>query len=329
MSKLLGIEEAVRKFVRDRQSIAFAGMPLMRKPVVFAKEILRQKRPGKLKVNDLMMVGGTASFGTALLVGAGIVESMIVQFIGFERVGLNYVVKKSIEEGVPRRVHVEDESNLTFNLRCLAGSLNLPFMPSISGVWGDLNIPGLGYHGSHEYRKYIQVRDPFGTGRRVALLQGLKPDLTVIEAPIADSDGNTFLLGAVGHDDLLSRAGRQVVVVADQLVSGELCRKFPNLVTIPSIGVDAVVPWKMAAWPTGSPGQYDPDIAHIKQFNELARNGRFQDYLDQFVYSYKDEEDYRRILGSTAAKLMRTPSGSLMEPFRKYILPEKEVEGLI
>src|SRR5712692_9955083 len=136
MSKHVGLEEAVMKFVRDRVSIAFAGMPLMRKPVVFAKEILRQKRPGKLKVNDLMMVGGTASFGTALLVGAGIVESMIVQFIGFERVGLNHVVKKSIEEGVPRRVHVEDESNLTFNLRCLAGSLNLPFIPSISGVWG-------------------------------------------------------------------------------------------------------------------------------------------------------------------------------------------------
>jgi len=79
------------------------------------------------------MAGGTASFGTALLVGAGIVESMIVQFIGFERAGLNYVIKKSIEEGVPRRVQVEDESNLTFNLRCLAGSLNLPFIPSISG----------------------------------------------------------------------------------------------------------------------------------------------------------------------------------------------------
>jgi glutaconate CoA-transferase, subunit A len=328
MNKILTLEQAVTRFVHDRESIAFAGMPLMRKPVAFAREILRQRALGRLKVNDLLMAGGTASFGTALLVGAGIVESMIVQFVGFERAGLNYVIKKSIEEGVPRRVQVEDESNLTFNLRCLAGSLNLPFIPSISGVWGDLNIRGLGYHGAHEYRKYIQVRDPFGTRRRVALLQGLQPDLTVIEAPIADEEGNTFFLGAVGHDDLLSRAGRQVIVVTDQLVSGDLCRKFPNLVAVPSIGVDAVVPWKMAAWPTGCPGQYDPDIIHLKMFNEMARTDRFQEYLDQFVYSYEDEDAYMRMIGPQGDKLRETRSHSLLEPFRKYLLTEKQVEVL-
>lgn len=313
------------KFVRDRESIAFAGMPLMRKPVIFAREILRQKKAGKLKVNDLMMAGGTASFGTALLVGAGVVESMISQFIGFERAGLNYVIKRSIEEGVPRRVQVEDESNLTFNLRCLAGSLNLPFIPSISGVWGDLNIPGLGHHGAQEYRKYIHVRDPFGTRRQVALIQGLKPDLTVIHAPMADSDGNTFFLGAVGHDDLLSRAGRQVVVVADHIVSGDLCRRFPNLVAVPSIGVDAVVQWRFAAWPTGCPGIYDPDIPHIKLFNKAARSDEFEEYLDWFVYSYKDEDDYVHMIGPEAEKLSQTPSSVLMEPFRKYLL-KREVE---
>ena len=328
MDKLLTLEDAVRKFVRDRQSIAFAGMPLMRKPVIFAREILRQKRAGNLKVADLLMAGGTASFGTALLVGAGIVESMIVQFIGFERVGLNYVIKRSIEEGVPRRVQVEDESNLTFNLRCLAGSLNLPFMPSISGVWGDLNLRGLSFPGAHEYRKYIQVRDPFGTGRKVALIQGLKPDLTVVHAPMADKDGNTFLLGAVGHDDLLTRAGRQVVVITEHLVSEEMCRKYPNLVTIPSIGVDAVVPWKLSAWPTGCPGLYDPDIAHVKLFNESARKDEFEDYLDWFVYSYKDEDDYLHMIGPEADQLMRTASSSLMEPFRKYLLPQREMEAL-
>ncbi len=329
MSKIISLETAVGKFVHDRQSIAFAGMPLMRKPIVFAREILRQRRAKNLKVNDLLMVGGTASFGTALLVGAGLVESMIVQFIGFERAGLNYAIKKSIEEGAPRRVQVEDESNLTFNLRCLAGALNLPFIPSISGVWGDLNIHGLGHHGAHEYRKYIQVRDPFGTGRRVALIQGLKPDLTVIEAPMADEDGNTFFLGAVGHDDLLSRAGRQVVVVTDHIVSRKLSRKFPNLVTIPSIGVDAVVPWKLAAWPTGVPGLYDPDIDHIKMFNESARSNEFEDYLQSFVYSYKEEADYFEMIGPSAEKLLRTPSSRLMEPFLRFQIAERQVEAAL
>lgn len=327
MSKITGLAAAVGKFVHDRQSIAFAGMPLMRKPVVFAREILRQRRAKNLTVNDLLMVGGTASFGTALLVGAGLVESMIVQFIGFERAGLNYAIKKSIEEGVPRRVQVEDESNLTFNLRCLAGSLNLPFIPSISGVWGDLNIHGLGHHGAHEYRKYIQVRDPFGTGRRVALIQGLKPDLTVIEAPMADEDGNTFLIGAVGHDDLLSRAGRKVIVIVDHVVSGGLSRKFPNLVTIPSIGVDAVVPWRLAAWPTGVPGLYDPDIEHFKMFNESVRKDRFEDYLQSFVYSYRDEEGYFETIGPDRDKLLRTPSSTLVDPFRKFLLEKREVEA--
>ncbi len=326
MNKIVPIDQAVLKFVHDRQSIAFAGMPLMRKPVVFAREILRQRKAGRLKVNDLFMTGGTCSFGTALLVGAGVVDSMISQFVGFERAGLNYIVKKSIEEGIPRRVLVEDESNLTFNLRCLAGSLNLPFIPSISGVWGDLNTPGLSTHGAHEYRKYIHVKDPFGTGRRVALIQAVKPDLTVIEAPMADENGNTFFLGAVGHDDLLSRAGRKVVIVADHIVSGDLCRRFPNLVAVPSIGVDAVVPWRRAAWPTGCPGLYDPDITHIKLFNDAARKDEFEDYLDWYVYSYKDEDDYVHMIGPDAEKLSKTTSASLLEPFRKYLLKEEQLE---
>ncbi|HZY95030.1 MAG TPA: CoA-transferase [Candidatus Bathyarchaeia archaeon] len=326
MNKLLSLDQAVLKFVRDRQTIAFAGMPLMRKPVIFAREILRQKKAGKLKVNDLLMAGGTASFGTALLVGAGLVESMIAQFIGFERAGLNYVIKKSIEQGLPRRVQVEDESNLTFNLRCLAGALNLPFIPSISGLWGDLNMHGLGYHGAHEYRKYIHVRDPFGTGRHVALIQGLKPDLTVMHAPMADAEGNTFFLGAVGHDDLLSKAGRQVVVVADHIVTKDVCRKFPNLVAVPSIGVEAIVRWKLSSWPMGCPGLYDPDIEHIKMFNETARRDEFQNYLDQYVYSYRDEDQYLDMIGKEAEKLRETPSRALIEPFRNYLIEESELE---
>lgn len=326
MSKILPIDQAVLKYVHDRESIAFAGMPLMRKPVVFAREILRQRKAGKLKVNDLFLAGGTISFGSALLVGAGVVDSMISQFIGFERAGLNYVVKRSIEEGIPRRIRVEDESNLTFNLRCLAGSLNLPFIPSISGVWGDLNTPGLSTHGAHEYRKYIQLEDPFGTGRHVALIQSVKPDLTVIEAPMADENGNTFFLGAVGHDDLLSRAGRHVVVVADHIVSGELSRRFPNMVAVPSIGVDAVVQWPLAAWPTCCPALYDPDIPHIKLFNESARKDEFEDYLDWFVYSYKDPDDYLHMIGPDVEKLSKTQSASLIEPFRKYLLKEESLE---
>jgi hypothetical protein len=160
------------------------------------------------------------------------------------------------------------------------------------------------------------------------LLQGLQPDLTVIEAPMADADGNIFFLGAVGHDDLLSRAGRQVLVIADSLVSGDLCRKFPNLVAVPSIGVDAVVPWKMAAWPTGVPGHYDPDISHFKMFNEMARAGKFEEYLERYVYSYEDEDGYLRMLGSSVNKLSKTRSASLLEPFRKYLLTEREVEVL-
>jgi hypothetical protein len=35
-----------------------------------------------------------------------------------------------------------------------------------------------------------------------------------------------------------------------------------------------------------------PDIAHIKLFNDSARKDEFEDYLDWFVYSYKDEDDY-------------------------------------
>jgi hypothetical protein len=71
---------------------------------------------------------------------------------------------------------------------------------------------------------------------------------------------------------------------------------------------------------------YDPHIFHIKLFNEAAKKDEFEDYLDRFVYSYEGQEEYQQMIGPESEKLMRTPSSSLIEPFRKYILPEGELE---
>lgn len=86
------------------------------------------------------------------------------------------------------------------------------------------------------YAKNILYDDPHGSGQRVALLQAIMPDLAVIHVPFADPRGNGIngiILGSLYYDFWSGRAGKNVVLVADRVVDTEMCRRYPNLVTIP------------------------------------------------------------------------------------------------
>lgn len=328
-NKLMPLAEAVKKYVRDRSMILAGGFPMCRQSVIFCKEILRQRKAGAIKVNDLTWVEPGIGFGGDLLVAEGIIDSVISTFSSHERPGLSVVIRDALEKGIPRKVKWEDESNLTLNLKIMAGALNLPFMPSNSGIWGDMRKPGL-WDKTYSYPKNVLFEDPYGSGKKVALLQAIKPDVSVIHVPFADPHGNAIILGSLFYDFWSGRAGKDVILIADQIVDTDACRQFPNLVAIPGVGVSAVVPWYLGAWPSNSPGIYGEDLEHMGRFIKSSRGDAVRQYIDKYVYSWETQEDYLELIGKDKiAELENNPSTVIAKPFAQWIYTTEQVNELL
>ena len=48
----------------------------------------------------------------------------------------------------------------------------------------------------YPYPKNVVLDDPYGSGHKVALLQAIKADISVVRVPFADMHGNGTILGA-------------------------------------------------------------------------------------------------------------------------------------
>ncbi len=330
INKLLPMDLAVQKYVKDRSSLLLGGFPMARCPVSFCKEILRQRRVGNIAVNDLMLITPGIGFGGDLLVAAGIVDSIMSTFSSHERSGLSQVARNALEKGIPRKLKWEDESNLSLNLKVMAGALNLPFMPSNSGIWGDLRKPGL-WDGRHVYPKNVPHEDPYGSGKKVALLQAVNPDVSVVHVPFADTHGNGTVLGGLYYDFWTGRCGKNIILIADHIVDIDMSKQFPNMVTVPGAFVAAVVPWYLGAWPTNSVGIYGEDLNHIKDYIKGSKTQELANqYLEKYVYSWKDHEEFMKLVGAEAVKSLEdNPTLKLAAPFRQWIYPAGKVNELL
>lgn len=330
INKLIPMDLAVQKYIKDRGSLLLGGFPMTRCPTSFCREILRQKKAGNITLNDLFLISPGVAFGGDLLIAEGVVDTIISTFSSHERPGLSQVARRALEKGLPRKLKWEDESNLSLNLKIMAGALNLPFMPSNSGIWGDLKKPGL-WDAKYPYRKNVVLDDPYGSEHKVALLQAVKPDVSVVHVPFADMHGNGTILGALYYDFWTGRNGKDIILVADHIVDVDMSRKFPNNVVIPGATVSAVIPWYMDSWPTNCVAVHGEDLQHmsyyIKQTKQLETT---RQYLDKYVYSWQDHAEFLKVIGDeTVKELADNPTRHLAEHFAPYIFPAGKVDELL
>ena len=334
--KLMRVEDAVKRYIHTRTSFSSSGFPLCRKPQIFWREILRQHINDRM---DLQVVSpGMGDETNGYLVAAGLVESCVTVFISQERPGTNPSLRRSIEHGIPRRVRIEDYSNLSMNTGLLAAGLNVPFMPCLSGRWGDFRKPGFGRRFNedgtipvHHYHKDIVMKDPFGSEVDVALIQGIFPDVSVLMAQAADPYGNTIVVGQLAYDQWTPFAARKhIIVVADHIVDTEACKHFPNLTLVPGYAVSAVIPWYGGSWPCNCVGDYAEDIEHM---NETLKRSKTLEGAEQcirdYCLSYKNHAEYMDMIGKdNMKKLEATPTRHLLDPMRQWFLDDAEVEKL-
>jgi glutaconate CoA-transferase, subunit A len=284
MSKVMALAEAAA-LVRDGDHVALSGFAVARNAVAFSHELIRQGRR-KLTISQAI-VGLDAD----VLVGAGCVSHLIYGGGSLDRFGLVEQINRAYEQ---QRISTESYSSLAVCFRYLAGALGVPFMPIKSLLGSDI-VERL-----RESGNVREMADPF-SGEKVLALKALQPDFMVLQAQMADADGNARVLGPLWDSKEAARAAKQTIVIAEELVPTEVIRQQPELTTVPGFRVAAVVPLTYGAHPTALYRCYDYDSDHLRAYVAASRSpSTYAEYLDRYVLGVADHFEYLERVGGVS-----------------------------
>lgn len=281
--KVRTIEEAAA-LVRDGDHLALSGFACARNATAFSHALIRRG------ARELVLSQCVLGLDADLLVGAGAVRRVIYGGGSLDRFGQLQRVNEAVEQG---SIEFEYLSSLAVAFRYLAGALGLPFMPIKSMLGSDL----LARQREVAPETVRELDDPF-TGERLLLLRALQPDVAVVQAQVADGEGNARVFGPRWESGEAVGAAKRVIVVCEELVPTETLREMPELTVIPGIRVDAVVPLRWGAHPTSLYRRYDHDAEHLRLYVAKDRTQRgFDEYLREYVLDTGTHEGYLASVG--------------------------------
>jgi glutaconate CoA-transferase, subunit A len=168
-----------------------------------------------------------------------------------------------------------------------AGVHNLPFIP----VFGFLGSDYLAIRPDLK-----MVKDPY-TGVEYVVVPPIMPDWAVIHATKGERGGGVTTLSA-RNDRLLAMAAHKTIAVVEELVDPDQVLPGLHEVYIAPVHIDAVVLAPGGAHPTGCPGRYDIDTAHMGAYVAAAKDdASFQSYLDMYILAPGDHDEYLKKVG--------------------------------
>jgi glutaconate CoA-transferase subunit A len=293
-NKVMSLHDAVKKFINDGDCVTICGgSGMISTPILH--EIIRQKK------RDLTISADGTVENLDILVGAGCVKRAEFGYSGTGLGSLCQNIRRSVEEGVPHKIEIEDYSNLSMTLRFFAGALGLPFIPIRS-------IRGSSIEEKRTWRKDKKLsvmKSPF-TGEEVVVVPPCIPDVAFTHAHQADENGNTQIWGMIGYDDWATFASKKVIVTVERIVDVKEISKDPNKTLIPGFTVDAVVEAPFGAHPYPSLGFYQFDFEFISMYINMSKSREdFLKFLDEWVFGLKDHNEYIDKLGKERLEKLR------------------------
>ena len=308
MNKVHTLADAVERFVKSGDCVAFGGFTTGRKPLAAVCEIVRQGQ------KDLIAEGGPAGSDWDMLIGAGQVKAYINCYTAnprFSNVSRRF--RAAIEAGT---ILFEDYSQDAVMMMFHGASLGLPYVPAkymlgsdIETEWGiseDVRktIPKL------PDKKFIVQDDPFHPGEKLLLLPVPKLDVAILHVQTASPDGTCRIIGNPYQDTDLAFGSKKTIVTCEELVTNEEIRRAPELNTIPGIVVDAVVHLPYGAHPSQVYGCYDYDIEFYMEYDRAGKTDEtFKAFLDEWVYGCRDHRAYLDKLGATRLLDLKAVTG--------------------
>lgn len=280
--KVITLEEAVSRFVKDGSSVALGGIA-GREPMAVSYEIIRQKK------RNLTFVTDTACDAAEILIAAGCLSRAECAYIWIGVVGVGNNYRRAMEKGIPNYLEVEECSNLGMSMRFMAGALGLPFMPVKSLLGSDIVA----------HNPCIKVmEDPYGSGP-VALVPASHPDVAFIHVQRADRSGNAQIWGMMANDDNLARAAKKVVITCEEIIPTSEIRKIPNMTAIPSYCVSAVVQVPFCCHPLPVAGYYWMDIPFRRAMVAASKTREgIVSWMDEWIFGVRDFDGYKAKVGS-------------------------------
>ena len=298
--KVLGLSEAIEKYVHDGAVISFGGFSATQCPMAAVHEIIRHR------IKNLHVVAASNGQAVDELVGGGCVEGIEIAYGGNGRFASTCIrFRRAVEKG---EIKVEDYSNYQMSLRFMAGAMGVPFLPTYSSLGTDI-INKWGYGEEDRRRnprlapkKLVIVDNPFNVDKQVdqlVLVPALEPDVTIIHAQRADIWGNIQLMGLQFADIEQAKASKNLIVTCEEIVETETLRKDPYRNHILTFQVSAVVEIPWGAYPCAVFGYYDYDPWFLRDlYQKAAKNdSEWQNYLDTYVYGVKDRQEFLELIG--------------------------------
>ncbi len=300
MSKLSSLPDAVASLVHDGDCVYAAGFTHLI-PFAVGHEIVRQRK------RDLTLARATPDLIYDMMIAAGCARKIIFSYSGNPGVGSLRIMRTEIEAG---RLEWEEYSHFSMITRLTAGAAGLPFLPMNPTGAGDLE------KANPQFRRVI---DPY-SGREVATVPALNPDVAIVHVQRADAEGNCHLWGILGEQKEAAFASKRVIITAEEIVEAVVIRSDPNRTMIPGLVVSAVCHVPHCAHPSYTQGYYDRDNAFYLEWDRISADpARVKSWLDEWVYDVKDREEYWEKLGpETHARLAVEPMWSEPVNYGKY-----------
>ena len=277
------MRDAIGELVHDGDTVAIEGFTHL---ICFAAghEIIRQGR------RDLTLCRMTPDVIYDQMIGAGVASKLVFSWLGNPGVGSLHAIRRRVEGvGSAELLEIEEYSHFGMVCRYTAGASRLPFFPLRSYEESDLPAAN---------PRIVPVASPYDPEDVVYAVPPLNPDVTIVHAQRADSDGNTQVWGLLGCQKEAAFAAERVIVVCEELVDQRVIRADPNRTIIPGLIVDAVVVQPGACHPSYAQGHYDRDNQFYLAWDAIARDPeRLDAWLQEWVHDLSDHDEYLAKLG--------------------------------
>lgn len=266
MAEFVSLHEAISSTVSDGQTVALEGFTHLI-PFAAGHEIIRQGR------RDLTVIRMTPDLLYDQMIGAGCVSRMIFSWGGNPGVGSLHRFRDAVENNWPNSIEIDEHSHAALANAWAAGASGLPFAAFLGYAGTDL--PGVNPN-------IKTVTCPF-TGRELAAVPALRPDVGIIHAQRADRQGNVLVEGIVGVQKEAVLASTVAVVTVEEVVD-DLEASSVNSVVIPGWTIDFISEAPNGAWPSYAHGYYQRDNAYYKAWDKISRDReQFAAWLENSV----------------------------------------------
>ncbi len=277
--KRMELKDAIKLFVKNGDYLSVGGCSIVRLPMSFIHEILRQGF-------HFRMAAGTRTYDVDLMLDNDRISEIDIGYIlGLEMLGLPLHTRTRLKEKMNKgEIKITEWSNGTMAWRHKAGAMGVSFLPVRSLAGTD----------TFKYSAAIKMKCPF-TGMDVVLVPALYSDVAVIHVHRADKYGNCQIDGMLNEDLDKARSAKNLIITTEKIIDTEEIRNDGAKTVIPQFYVDAVVEMPYGAYPTNMPGLYYLDLEHLRGYAKAAedKSGKaVQNYFADYVFGTNNFHEF-------------------------------------